>query len=332
MVIGEYLPREIRPMRIAILFVLGIATTSHPVATAADRGNLDTEAVQQALQNPSVDNLPLLLTAAQQAKNCFPKQSAASVAVTRLGQQAVPTIVARVKQQRSKAWTQQVDNLYLLAQLGPEAKAAAPVLKEIVAAPKTQRYVRHFAATALAAIDGDSKSLVQLATSTVDFGDVAVLTLEKMVSDGRAQTQILEQARKQKQQYATMRKAYQAKWKSLGAIHPVNAARDDELVTLALGNDLNVLPKEVTELKNLTSLELQGNQLTELPSAIGKLDRLTYLDLSENPITNGELGKLKSLQNLQFLVLIETKATQEGVAELRSAMPNCSIKCDFDRQ
>jgi Leucine-rich repeat (LRR) protein len=43
------------------------------------------------------------------------------------------------------------------------------------------------------------------------------------------------------------------------------------------------LPKEIGELKNLTTFKCSYNQLTELPKEIGELKNLTYFYCFENP-------------------------------------------------
>ena len=67
------------------------------------------------------------------------------------------------------------------------------------------------------------------------------------------------------------------------------------------GNDLDVLPPEISRYINITLLKLNQNNLTNLPPEIGKLLNLTRLDLSHNslrllPPEIGELEKLSSLE------------------------------------
>ena len=49
-------------------------------------------------------------------------------------------------------------------------------------------------------------------------------------------------------------------------------------------NQLTELPKEITQLTNLTTLYLRFNQLTELPKEMTKLTKLTRMDFSGNPL------------------------------------------------
>ena len=66
------------------------------------------------------------------------------------------------------------------------------------------------------------------------------------------------------------------------------------------GNRLTALPAEITELRNLTSLDLRGNQLTALPAEITELRNLTSLDLRGNQLTAvpAEISELRSLTSL----------------------------------
>jgi Leucine rich repeat len=68
------------------------------------------------------------------------------------------------------------------------------------------------------------------------------------------------------------------------------------------GNKFATLPKEIVELKNLTGLILSGNQLTDLPKEIVELKNLTGLYLDGNKFTTlpQEIGKLKQLNILDI--------------------------------
>jgi len=69
------------------------------------------------------------------------------------------------------------------------------------------------------------------------------------------------------------------------------------LTTLNLSGNVTNLPAEIGNLQNLTRLDLFDNKLTVLPSEIGKLQNLTGLYLSDNQLTSlpVEIGKLQNL-------------------------------------
>jgi len=68
------------------------------------------------------------------------------------------------------------------------------------------------------------------------------------------------------------------------------------------GNQLKELPKEIGELKNLTSINLSRNQLKELPKEIGGFKNLTSIDFSGNQLKElpKEIGEFKNLTSIDF--------------------------------
>jgi len=111
---------------------------------------------------------------------------------------------------------------------------------------------------------------------------------------------------------------------------PPEIGKLTKLETLSLNeNQLTTLPPEIGKLTKLVWLILNHNQLTTLPPEIGKLAKLESLVLSGNAITDADLEHLKSLKSLTNIYLEETKVTQQGVAVLKEALPNCMIESDF---
>ena len=51
--------------------------------------------------------------------------------------------------------------------------------------------------------------------------------------------------------------------------------------------------------------------------------RLTLADID---LTDAGLAKLASLRNLDYLGVRKTKVSEQGVASLRSALPDCAIQ------
>ncbi len=69
-------------------------------------------------------------------------------------------------------------------------------------------------------------------------------------------------------------------------------------------NRLSDLPESITNLSNLTTLDLSGNRLKNLPESITKLSNLTKLYLSENRLSNLP-ESITKLSNLTILNLNE---------------------------
>ena len=76
-------------------------------------------------------------------------------------------------------------------------------------------------------------------------------------------------------------------------------------------------------LTQLTDLEIAFNKITDV-SALAGLVQLTKLNLNRNRITDGSV--LKGLKQLRYLY-IDNGLTKDQAAELREALPKCSIYC-----
>lgn len=60
-------------------------------------------------------------------------------------------------------------------------------------------------------------------------------------------------------------------------------------------NELKTLPDCLSNLTQLTTLDLTGNQLTSLPESFGKLSQLTHFWLDDNKLTSLPVSILESL-------------------------------------
>ena len=119
----------------------------------------------QDLENgkSEVPDLRALLQTIEAEVRCFPKRSESVLGITELGKQAVPELIQRV-QLLHKTWKAPVRYAYLLAMIGPDAKAALPCLERMSEDPKSHRYVKTVTSFATASIREDYPALVQLAS------------------------------------------------------------------------------------------------------------------------------------------------------------------------
>jgi hypothetical protein len=84
---------------------------------------------------------------------------------------------------------------------------------------------------------------------------------------------------------------------------------------------------ELCELRHLERLGLIGTRITDKGLAtVSRLRSLKCLVLSRTVITDNGLHHLETLKGLGTLVLIDCpNLTDEGVARLQKALPNCLI-------
>ena len=60
-------------------------------------------------------------------------------------------------------------------------------------------------------------------------------------------------------------------------------------------------------------------------AGIGRFSRLESLILDANPITDDAVAELVRLSDLRYLRIRETQISQQGLADLQRALPNCRI-------
>ena len=82
---------------------------------------------------------------------------------------------------------------------------------------------------------------------------------------------------------------------------------------------LSIIPEQISNLKSLTTLDLNNNDINKLPDSIGTLKALKYLDLSNNSlkILSNSIVSLKSLEYLD-LSGNNIKELPESFKELKS--------------
>ncbi|MCL1791412.1 MAG: leucine-rich repeat domain-containing protein, partial [Peptococcaceae bacterium] len=100
-----------------------------------------------------------------------------------------------------------------------------------------------------------------------------------------------------------------------------------ELFLSKNGNISNIAP--LSGLTKLTKLDLSGNRISDI-SSLSSLVNLQELNLSNNSIS--DFTKLKSLTNLKYLDISHNNISGNGnidkvLNDLKSALPNCEIRC-----
>lgn len=111
-------------------------------------------------------------------------------------------------------------------------------------------------------------------------------------------------------------------------ILPRQIGQLQNLTTLHLdGNSLTTLPEEIGQLQKLEKLDLSSNQLTVLPKEIEQLQNLRELDLNRNKLTTlpNEIGQL---QNLKNLYLRGNNFSPQERKKIQNLLPNCEITWD----
>lgn len=94
-----------------------------------------------------------------------------------------------------------------------------------------------------------------------------------------------------------------------------------------LGDTVNdAVLKQLTRLPNVQSLLLDTGITDRGAEEIGDLMTLRELWLRGPQITDAGLKHLKRLKNLQSLRLSETKVSEEGIRDLKRALPYCKIQ------
>lgn len=91
------------------------------------------------------------------------------------------------------------------------------------------------------------------------------------------------------------------------------------------------LPVELTNLTNLTRLELVGLDLNKLPDDFYKLHNLDSLNLMLNKLTiSSEISKLRELKKLKYLALFGNNIDTTDIIELKRAIPGIEIYSGLD--
>ena len=83
--------------------------------------------------------------------------------------------------------------------------------------------------------------------------------------------------------------------------------------------------KELSQLKHLTSLDLNGTPVTDAGlKELTAFKELTWLHLSGH-VTDASLEQLKGYKKLSTIYVGSSRMTKTGAAELQKALPDCRV-------
>ena len=142
-----------------VVLMMGLIVSAGAVGSDRDPNSVN----EEILKNPTAKNAPTLVTALRGC-GCRPKHHPVRDAVVRVGAPAVPLLVKELKS--SDKWAVQLECIYLLGLIGPDAKEAIPALNESAKSIKHLLPLRYIPVT-VAAIRADSDALAQTFTAVI---------------------------------------------------------------------------------------------------------------------------------------------------------------------
>ena len=141
------------------------------------------------LRSPKPEHLTTLVGALR-GSGCKAKHTDVGDAIVSLGSRSVPSLVARLES--SDKWWIQLEAVYLLGLIGPDAKKALPALDKFVS-QKHHPLPAKNARVAIAAIRGDLKTLIPIIDQRgAGANDFAMELLGRMGPKARAALPALE--------------------------------------------------------------------------------------------------------------------------------------------
>ena len=140
------------------LLRLGLATSflAPTILVALAPGDDPAPVAGFILRSPQPKHLPTLIGALR-GSGCKAKHTDVGDAIVGLGSHSVPALVSRLE--GSEKWWIQLETVYLLGLIGPDAEKALPALDKFVSEKHHPLPARN-ATAAVAAIRGDLKTLV----------------------------------------------------------------------------------------------------------------------------------------------------------------------------
>ncbi len=140
------------------LLRLGLVTTflAPAILVAFSPGDDPAPVAGYILRSPQPKHLPTLIGALR-GSGCKAKHTDVGDAIVCLGSKSIPGLVARLES--SDKWWIQLETIYLLGLIGPDAEQALPTLDKFVSEKHHPLPARN-ATPAIAAIRGDIKVLI----------------------------------------------------------------------------------------------------------------------------------------------------------------------------
>jgi hypothetical protein len=95
----------------------------------------------------------------------------------------------------------------------------------------------------------------------------------------------------------------------------------DDVMEIKKGPTLSAIPEAISALKNLQRLYLVGLNLNNIPKSVTQLHNLTLIDLSFNQLSNIEIKKIEGLKQLRILK-IYGQSDLSALNDLKAFNPN----------
>lgn len=179
------------------------------------------------------------------------------------------------------------------------------------------------------------KQAIQLDALTLDNTNIADAGLEKLAGLRRLETLSLARTQVTDAGLEKLAQLRQIKYLDLSWTKVTDTGLKHlrgltQLQELRLGNTriTGVGLEQLCDLPQLHNLYVDDTQLTDAGAlSLSRLSQLQKLDLDGTPVTDTGMEALRELKNLRGLQLSRTRThvTDEGVAKLHRALPDCQI-------
>ncbi|MDP7205373.1 MAG: hypothetical protein QGH11_07390 [Pirellulaceae bacterium] len=173
----------------AVILCLALMALAPPILMAFPPGDHPGPVAASILRTPRPEHLPTLVGALR-GSGCKATHTDVGDAIVSLGSRSVPSLVARLES--SDKWWIQLETIYLLGLIGPDAKKALPALDTFLSEKHHPLPARN-AAVAVAAIRGDIDTLIaKIGQRAAGANDFAIELLGRRGTQARAALPALE--------------------------------------------------------------------------------------------------------------------------------------------